>query len=282
MDLSPTELRQEAKRLRAIAAKYEELAELLEAGAIEMPSIGQTKLLAMPASKTPSKKKGESWRRVILAAATFGDSTFSASDIVSAVSNEVPEQTVYAIFRRDGGRDFAIAGTDPKNERVTLYKLKEYAWVFTYGLNMNGEHLKQEFNARGFDYESLVIGSCIAELPNCRLSWRNESVSRWNCGTATFDEEPGQDLQGIAYLVRAPRGIQAFEAKEKPAYVREQREILIGGKRVPANVFNVAPTRRAKQDVQPSAEYLDMLLSGAKAHGLELEIEGRGTNARSR
>lgn len=76
----------------------------------------------------------------------------------------------------------------------------------------------REFSRRGFDYDAVVVGACIAELPGCRLGWRNVSP-KWKGGTATFEQDPDSDLQGIAYLVRDPLGVQAFEAKEKPAYV---------------------------------------------------------------
>lgn len=270
MELSPTELRQEAKRLRAIAAKYDELAQLLEGGPIKASAIGHLEKLAIPAVKLPAKKKGESWRRVILAAATFGESKFSASDIVAAVSKDVPEQTVYAIFRRDQGRDFAVAGTDPKNERVTLYKLKGYTWVFTYGVNMNAGHLAAEFKKRNFDFDAVVVGACIADLPDAKLSWRNKS-SKWGGGTATYEHHPGGQLQGIAYLVKDPLGLRAFESKEKPAYVPERTKVLIAGRSVPAIAFNVSPERRQDHDVKPPPQYMTLLSDGAREHGLEVD-----------
>lgn len=271
LDLSPEQLRQEANRLRAIAAKYEELAQLLEGGSIAKPALEHLEGLAVFEGKPPVKKKGESWRRVILAAATFGESTFSASDIVSALDKEVPEQTVYAIFRRDQGRDFVNVGPDPNNGRVTLFKLKGYSWIFTYGINMNARHLLSEFKKRNFDFNALVVGALIADLPDAKLSWRNKS-SKWGGGTATYEDVPGAQLPGIAYLVRHPLGVQAFEAKEKPAYLPEQRNITIAGRSVPAIVFNVSNARREGKDISPATQYVTLLAAGAREHGLEIDV----------
>ncbi len=206
-----------------------------------------------------------------MTAAKFGDSPFSASEIASAAAKDTLEQTVYAVFRRDQGRDFLTLGADPKNERVTLYKLKGYAWVFTYGINMNAKHLRAEFHRRGFDFDSIIVGAHIAELPGARLSWRNKSTN-WSGGTATFEEDPTSDLAGIAYLVREPLGVQAFEAKEKPKSVAEPRNISIAGRLIPAIVFNVAPNKKLDDDLEPSEEYIKELVNGAREHGLAVEL----------
>lgn len=271
-EITPEQLRQEAQRFRQLAAKYEELAKLLDETDLRA-SFSTVDALAQSASSRPEDsspmKRGEALRKVIVAAAKLGDNNFSAKEIADAVGSEVAEKTVFAVFQRREDL-FEVVGKDPANKRVSRYRLRGYAWVFTYGINMDREHLREAFSRKGFHYDKFVIEAFPAALPEARLSWRNES-KRWGGATATIDPGEETELPGLAYLVKEPEGLRAFDEKEKPNYAGEIRQIVIDGRGVPAHVFNVVPRHRHKQELKPAMEYLKQVISAARLEGLPEE-----------
>jgi len=271
-EITPEQLLQEAQRFRQLAAKYEELAKLLEATDLRA-SFSRVDALAHTAGTrqedSSPMKRGEALRKVIVAAAKFGDNDFSAKEIADAVGSEVAEKTVFAVFQR---RDdlFEEVGKDPSNKRVSRYRLQGYAWVFVYGINMDRQYLREAFARKGFHYDKFVIDAFPSALPEARLSWRNES-RRWEGGTATIDSAEETELPGLAYLIKEPEGVRAFEEKEKPNYAGEIRQIVIDGRGVSAYVFNVVPKHRQKQELKPARDYLKQVISAARTEGLPEE-----------
>ncbi|HEY9871473.1 MAG TPA: hypothetical protein V6D08_20115 [Candidatus Obscuribacterales bacterium] len=271
-EVRPEQLRNDAERFRQLAARYEELASLLEetdlgrtGGAVDalLPKV-QTHIVG--SDDSGPLKRGEALRRVIVAAAKFGDSDFSASEIAAAVRQEVAEKTVYAVFQRRRNL-FEEVRKDRANERISRYRLRGYTWVFTYGINMDRKHLMEAFSHLGFDYEKIVVDAFPATMPEARLSWRNES-KKWGGGTATFDPAEDSELPGLAYLVTDPEGLKAFQAKERPNYVEEIRRIVIDGRGLSAHVFNVDNKLRHKQEMDPAISYLEQVISAAMRESL--------------
>lgn len=272
-EITPEQLRQEAQRFRQLAAKYEELAKLLEETDMRASAKLSDELAHASASlrteESSPMKRGEALRKVIIAAAKLGSTDFSAKEVADAVGPEVAEKTVFAVFQRRNEL-FEEVGKDPANKKVARYRLRGHAWVFTFGINMDRQYLREGFFRKGFHYDKFVVDAFPAALPDARLSWRNES-KRWQGGTATIDAAEEMELPGLAYLIKEPEGLKAFEEKEKPNYAAESRQIIIDGHGVPAYIFNVIPKLRSKQELKPAADYLKRVISAARAEGLPEE-----------
>lgn len=281
-DLTPERLRQEARKFRLLAQKYEELAELLASAPVANPSLSTRDAHAwsddQPIPERMSSRddappigmsRGEATRKVIVAAAKFGSTPFSPGQLAHSISAEVAEKTVFAVFQRR--KDiFELVGTDPANKRVSLFVLKNHAWVFTYGINMDRKHVREAFHRMGYVYEKLVVDAVVASMPEAKLSWRNFS-KKWGGGTATFDDaDETSELPGLAYLVQLPDGLKAFEEKERPNYGGETRAIIIDGRRVTAHVFNVVPKLRQKPQVEPAKDYVEAVMKAAEREGLPI------------
>lgn len=142
--------------------------------------------------------------------------------------------------------------------------------MFTYGINMDRDHVKEAFLRSGFVYDKVVVDAVVASMPEAKLSWRNHS-KKWGGGTATFDTaDETSELPGLAYLVQVPDGLRAFEEKEQPNYSAETRPIIVDGRRVSAHVFNVIPKLRQKPQLEPASDYLDAVIGAAEKESISV------------
>ena len=263
-ELNAEQLRDEARRYRMLAKKFDELASLLESNSGVSPALGDEHAEATFFDEKPRKKdretKGEPWRKIITRLA-LAEGPVRPSEIVREEKDKdggLHEQTIYAVLKR--------FNSDEVEKNGDGYVLKNYSWVFSYGINMREDHLKVEFKRKGFEYDKVIVTKRPGVLQRAKLSWRNRSLN-WAGGTATFDEDMDSELWGVAYLVDK-EGLRAFDEQERPRYVRGEKRHPINlddGITIHAWVYNVAPDEREPEDVPPPTAYVQQMLLAAKS-----------------
>jgi gamma-glutamylcyclotransferase (GGCT)/AIG2-like uncharacterized protein YtfP len=105
-----------------------------------------------------------------------------------------------------------------------------------------------------------------AELPEHRLAFTRRSL-RTGSGVADVLPAPGERVWGALYELDAA-GLAAIDAKEGRGWAYERRtvHVLLAGARLAAFAYAVISPDAAH--VQPSREYLQALLAGARERGL--------------
>jgi gamma-glutamylcyclotransferase len=104
-----------------------------------------------------------------------------------------------------------------------------------------------------------------AELPDHRLAFLRRSI-RWAAGVVDIVPEPGRSVWGVLYEL--PLGAGELDAKEGAgfAYRRREVEVLRDGLSFAAFAYEVIDKEPA--EVPPRADYLKLLVTGAREHGL--------------
>jgi gamma-glutamylcyclotransferase len=104
-----------------------------------------------------------------------------------------------------------------------------------------------------------------AELPDHRLAFLRRSI-RWGAGVVDIVPAPGRSVWGVLYEL--PLGPGELDAKEGAgfAYRRREVDVLLGGSSFAAFAYEVIEKEPA--DVPPRRDYLDLLVTGAREHGL--------------
>ena len=128
---------------------------------------------------------------------------------------------------------------------------------FAYGSNMSRRQIA------GWCPAAVALGP--AELPGHRLAFLRRSI-RWEGGAADIVPAAGQSVWGV--LWELPLGLGELDAKEAAgnAYRRRGAKVLLGGEPHDAVVYEVI--RKEPAEVPPRREYIDMMLAGAREHGL--------------
>ena len=104
-----------------------------------------------------------------------------------------------------------------------------------------------------------------AELPDHRVAFLRRSI-RWQAGAADIVHAPGESVWGV--LWELPFGPGELDAKEAAgdAYRRRPVAVRAGGATVTAMAYEVI--EKEPLEVPPRREYLDLMLAGAREHGL--------------
>jgi gamma-glutamylcyclotransferase len=104
-----------------------------------------------------------------------------------------------------------------------------------------------------------------AELPDHRLAFLRRSI-RWAAGVVDIVPAPGRSVWGVLYAL--PLGAGELDAKEGAgfAYRRRGVEVLRDGLSFAAFAYEVIEKEPA--EVPPRADYLELLVTGAREHGL--------------
>ena len=104
-----------------------------------------------------------------------------------------------------------------------------------------------------------------AELPDHRIAFLRRSI-RWQAGAADIVPAPGQSVWGV--LWELPFGPTQLDAKEAAgdAYRRRPVTVRLDGATVRAMVYEVID--KEPREVPPRREYLELMLAGAREHGL--------------
>ena len=153
---------------------------------------------------------------------------------------------------------------------VPKTRTDELHWVFAYGSNMATDDLGHWMALTGNPASGLVRIEP-ATLPEHRLVWNYRSKSR-NGGAANVEPCAGRDLPGVALLVNAAV-LNAIDRKEghprfysrgsSPLRVRLLRSDEVG-----AWVYVAVPGRCSPTPVLPRRAYVQLLIAGARQHGL--------------
>jgi gamma-glutamylcyclotransferase len=104
-----------------------------------------------------------------------------------------------------------------------------------------------------------------AELPDHRLAFLRRSI-RWQAGAADIVRAPGESVWGV--LWELPFGPGDLDAKEAAgdAYRRRPVEVLVDGSPLVAMAYEVI--EKEPREVPPRRDYLDLMIAGAREHGL--------------
>ena len=136
----------------------------------------------------------------------------------------------------------------------------QYHYYFAYGSNLNFRQMKKRCPG------TRIISR--AEKNNHTLCFPMVSSMRGNSGVASIKKSKGNTVEGVVYRITAEdmKSLDEFEALGK-RYTRKKIYIF-----KPGNIKKLVWTYVAISDHQnnfrPSAEYLDLILSGAKFHKL--------------
>jgi gamma-glutamylcyclotransferase (GGCT)/AIG2-like uncharacterized protein YtfP len=104
-----------------------------------------------------------------------------------------------------------------------------------------------------------------AELRDHRLAFLRRSI-RWQAGVVDIVPEPGRSVWGVLYEL--PLGLAELDRKEAEglAYRRRQVEVRLDG--APLTAFAYQLIEREAAEVPPRREYVELLVQGAREHGL--------------
>jgi AIG2-like family len=128
---------------------------------------------------------------------------------------------------------------------------------FAYGSNMASSQLA----AWGTHHRALGA----AELPGHRIAFLRRSI-RWQAGAADIVPDPRDSVWGV--LWELPFGTGDLDRKEAAgdAYRRRAVTVRLNGETVTAMAYEVI--EKEPREVPPRREYLDLMLAGAREHGL--------------
>jgi gamma-glutamylcyclotransferase len=106
-----------------------------------------------------------------------------------------------------------------------------------------------------------------ARLDGFRLAFLRRS-QRWRAGAADVVPAAGHAVWGALYAV-SPADLEALDRKEFVAhsgYRRREVEVELDGRRVGAATYEVVD--KARDELTPRREYLELMLAGARERGL--------------
>ena len=128
---------------------------------------------------------------------------------------------------------------------------------FAYGSNMDPKQMASRCPG------AVALGS--ARLPNYELAFVWDSPG-WGGGVATVIPSSSLEVWGVLWDLTDEHveALDRYEGVAIGAYVRERVDVESDGRSINALVY-VATDARKKQ---PSARYLDALISGARAFSL--------------
>jgi gamma-glutamylcyclotransferase (GGCT)/AIG2-like uncharacterized protein YtfP len=109
-----------------------------------------------------------------------------------------------------------------------------------------------------------------ARLDGFRLAFLRRSA-RWKAGAADVTEAPGCTVWGALYLVTGAE-LEALDRKEFVAdsgYRRRTVTVVLDGAEVEAATYEVVD--KARDELTPRADYLALMLQGARERGLPAE-----------
>ena len=131
---------------------------------------------------------------------------------------------------------------------------------FGYGSNLNTQFLRKYVPSAEFLMK--------AYLPNFEVQFRFWSKRR-NGGISTIIESPGRLVHGVIYRVDAKEmeELDILESVPQGLYKREKFLVLGENEKwIEADLYRVA---KPKGPFTPSKSYVELMLSGAKDHGID-------------
>jgi gamma-glutamylcyclotransferase len=134
-------------------------------------------------------------------------------------------------------------------------------WYFAYGSNLSKPRMQNRTGP--------ILASRVARLKDHRLCFNNtdkEGIERY----ANIVPSAGAVTWGVAYWcsAQAMAALDRYEGVAEDCYLREWVEVeTIDGDRLQAEVY-IGGQRFTVVEGRPSDWYLDIILLGAKEHGL--------------
>jgi gamma-glutamylcyclotransferase len=134
-------------------------------------------------------------------------------------------------------------------------------WYFAYGSNLSTHRMQNRTGP--------ILASRVARLKDYRLAFNNTDtagVERY----ANIVPSAGALTWGVAYWCspQAMAALDQYECVEEECYSREWVEVeTLDGERLQAEVY-VGGERFSVEEGRPNDWYLDIILLGAKEHGL--------------
>lgn len=129
---------------------------------------------------------------------------------------------------------------------------------FAYGHNMGAQAMERACPGHRF------LGA--AQLPDHRLAFTRRSL-RTGTGVADILAAPGQSVWGALYELDDEH-LAAIDEKEGNGWAYERRSVRVRAADGEFEAFAYAVIARDAEHVQPSREYLQALLDGARERGL--------------
>jgi len=128
---------------------------------------------------------------------------------------------------------------------------------FAYGSNMSSAQLA------AWDTPHRALGP--AELPDHRLAFLRRSI-RWRAGAADIVQAEGESVWGV--LWELPFGAAELDVKESAGtgYRRRPVKVFLDGSPVEAMAYEVI--EKAPTELRPRREYVQLMIDGAREHGL--------------
>jgi cation transport regulator ChaC len=135
-------------------------------------------------------------------------------------------------------------------------------WYFAYGANMDRQRLELHRAIK-------VLEVRLGVLENYRLVFNKVSSIRPSTGCANIIPAEGQRVLGVLYRIAEPdiTKLDIFEGVSSGQYHRER--VLVKAEEndlVEAEVYIADETRN---DLEPSIEYLESVLKGARESGID-------------
>ncbi len=137
------------------------------------------------------------------------------------------------------------------------------SWYFAYGSNMN--------RAQMLSRAGQILEEEVARLENYELVFNKKA--RGGSATANIRPAPGKTVHGVLYKIpeSAYRNLDRFEGV--PEHYR-RIEVLAtngAGKKIAAQAYIAT---KVEKGLRPAPHYLQVILDGAKEHGLPEEYIG--------
>lgn len=133
-------------------------------------------------------------------------------------------------------------------------------WYFAYGSNL----LRSQMEARTGPIRTGEVSPRVARLPGYRLAFN------MNCGDGQVYAnvmQPGDGVLGVIYRC-GPEAMEKLDWYEQ-GYVRQQAVVTVTvGEELDAILYVAKPESLCTEG-QPSAAYLDKILTGAREQGLD-------------
>lgn len=134
-------------------------------------------------------------------------------------------------------------------------------WYFAYGANTSLAVLTGRRGIRPRSSEAAV-------LPGHRLAFAMPGIPFFEPAFATVLAEPGARAEGVLHRFAAA-DMQRLDRFESRGYARLER--VVTGARSGAVPAQVYVARRPREGLVPSRRYVELLVAGAREHGLSAE-----------
>lgn len=129
---------------------------------------------------------------------------------------------------------------------------------FGYGSNLSSERMRGPDRCPGARFAGIAV------LRGYRLAFDKPALKRWGGNAANIRPEAGAETWGALWEVEdGSDDLRRLDAGER-GYARVAVEVECEGEPVPAQAYLAPPGR----EEPPPAAYLEVLLRGAREHGL--------------